>query len=565
MAEGRRTGGLPRVLGGRYELGPKLGSGGMAEVYLARDRRLGRQVAIKVLLPRYTEDERFIARFRREAEAAAALAHPGVVSVHDSGTDDGVPYIVMEYVPGQTLREVLSREGRLPPARAVEVALQVVEALGYAHSKGIVHRDVKPGNVMITPEGRVKVMDFGIARAISGETITQTATVLGTANYLSPEQAEGREVDHRSDLYSVGVLLYEMLTGRPPFTGENPVSVAYAHVREAPVPPRRINPDISPALEAVVMKALAKNPANRYQSAQEMKEDLEKAVRGEKVAAPGVLEAEAEAPTVLIRRPPQVERGWARALGIGFLVLSGSLLLAAAAYYVYRTVARAPLVEVPSLVGLDVEEAKRRLQAAGLRWDIRNQYSDKPVQTVIDQDPPAGTRVQRGRVVVLVVSIGRAQVEVPKVVGLPRAEAERILKEKGLVPRVLLEPSDEVPAGVVFRQDPAPGEVALAGSRVDLWVASGPATLEVPNVVGKAEEEARAELEGMGFSVIAQYRFSERPPGVVLDQNPAPGQRLPRGSTVVIYVSAGPLPTETPPSASPFPTFSPTPSPTGSP
>src|SRR5947209_458011 len=284
-----------RLLGGRYELGDVLGYGGMAEVHLGRDVRLGREVAVKVLRPDLARDPSFQGRFRREAQSAASLNHPSIVAVYDTGEDreGGVstPYIVMEYVEGRTLREVLEAEGRLLPRRALEITAQVCAALDQAHRAGIVHRDIKPGNVMLTPSGEVKVMDFGIARATTGTaaTMTQTAAVIGTAHYLSPEQARGEHVDSRSDIYSAGCLLYELLTGAPPFAGDTPVAVAYQHVREDPVPPSRIETDVSPAMDAIVLKAMAKNPANRYQSAGQMRADLERALAGQPVEATPVL------------------------------------------------------------------------------------------------------------------------------------------------------------------------------------------------------------------------------------------------------------------------------------
>src|SRR5438034_1241070 len=280
------------ALSGRYRADELLGQGGMAQVYRGTDTVLGRTVAIKVLGPQYARDENFVTRFRREAQAAARLNHAGVVGVYDTGSDDGVHYIVMEYVAGRTLAEILHAEGRLSPERAAEVAAQVAGALSFAHAAGLVHRDIKPGNIMITPQGEVKVMDFGIARALSGESLTQTATVLGTASYLSPEQAQGEPVDARSDVYSLGVVAYEMLTGQAPFTGDSPVAVAYKHVREDPVPPTALVPEVGEDLEAVVMKALAKNPANRYATAQEMREDLERVLQGETVAATPILPGE---------------------------------------------------------------------------------------------------------------------------------------------------------------------------------------------------------------------------------------------------------------------------------
>src|SRR5438093_2069009 len=283
MAEGQR------VLADRYELSDRLGSGGMAEVHLGRRRVLGRTIAIKTLLTQFSSDPSFIARFRREAQSAASLNHPQIVRVYDTGSHDGTHYIVMEYIEGRTLRDIIREEGPLLPERAAEIAADVCAALSFAHQHGIVHRDVKPANIMLTKAGSVKVTDFGIARAMTGDTVTQTAAVLGTAQYFSPEQAQAAPVDARSDIYSLGVVLYEMLTRQVPFTGSSPVAIAYKHVKEAPVLPSRLNPDVPPALEAIVMKAMAKNPDNRYQSAQEMREDLLRALHGRPVEATPVL------------------------------------------------------------------------------------------------------------------------------------------------------------------------------------------------------------------------------------------------------------------------------------
>jgi serine/threonine-protein kinase len=316
-------------------------------VYRGTDTVLNRTVAIKVLAPQYARDEAFVERFRREAQAAARLNHPNVVSVYDTGSDDPVHYIVMEYVPGRTLAEVLKHEGRLQPERAAEVAAQVAGALSFAHAAGIVHRDVKPANIMLTPSGEVKVMDFGIARAGAGDSLTATATVLGTASYLSPEQAQGEPVDHRSDIYSLGVVLYEALTGSPPFQADSPVAVAYKHVREPPTHPTQIVPEIPPDLEAVVLKAMAKNPGNRYASAQEMREDLERYLAGRPVLATPVMDGEdtgvvvgeptlaasgaATDPTLAVvdsdgERPPTGRRRWM--LGVAAGIVLGVLVLA---------------------------------------------------------------------------------------------------------------------------------------------------------------------------------------------------------------------------------------------
>jgi len=284
---------IPQVLLDRYEVGPLLGAGGMAEVYEGRDRLLARRVAIKVLLSQYAHDQSFLLRFKREAQAAASLSHPNVVGVYDTGSEDGTHFIVMEYVEGRTLKDIIRQEGPLYPARAAEICADVCSALVAAHARGLIHRDIKPGNVMLTPDGKVKVMDFGIARATSSETITQTAAVIGTAQYISPEQAQGQTVDYRSDLYSLGCCLYEMLTGTVPFTGATAVAIAYKHVREDPTPPRMLNPDVPPPLEAICLKAMAKLPDNRSQTAAALRADLERFRNGEPVLATPLLDSAA--------------------------------------------------------------------------------------------------------------------------------------------------------------------------------------------------------------------------------------------------------------------------------
>src|SRR6476646_144952 len=429
------------LLAGRYQLGEVIGQGGMAEVRRGRDVRLGRDVAIKLLRADLARDPSFQGRFRREAQSAASLNHPAIVAVYDTGEDHGswevTPYLLMEYVEGRTLREVLAAEGRLMPQRAMEITAQICAALEQAHRAGIVHRDIKPGNVMLTPSGEVKVMDFGIARAVTGasQTMTQTAAVIGTAHSLSPEQARGEHVDARSDIYSTGCLLYELVTGAPPFSGDTPVAVASQHVREEPVPPSRVEPEVPAAVDAIVLKAMAKNPANRYQTAAQMRADLERALAGQPVEAAPVLAEDATtvlpppATTVLLR---QQQRRPGRtlayiALGVAtvlvFLVallLAGSLLKSGGGD-----------INTPNVIGLSIGDARARLAAKGLRtghvglaFDNSGRYA---AGEVMSQDPQPDILLSKAQSVDLTESKGIEQGLVRQVLNLSQADAKRTL------------------------------------------------------------------------------------------------------------------------------------------
>jgi serine/threonine-protein kinase len=449
----------PPVLGERYEIGGVLGRGGMAEVHRGRDLRLGREVAVKVLRSDLARDPSFQVRFRREAQAAAALNHPAIVAVYDTGEDrtsaGATPYIVMEYVEGETLRDVLRREGVLSPQRAMTLAADICNALDFSHRNGIVHRDVKPGNVMITPEGTVKVMDFGIARAVSDSaaTMTSTAAVIGTAQYLSPEQARGESVDARSDVYSVGCLLYELVTGAPPFTGDSPVSVAYQHVREDPRLPSSVNPAIPADLDAILLKALSKNPANRYQSAAEMRNDLLRSLAGQRVEATPVM-GDAEK-TAIIGAPPggYGDGDWddedddARkrrrnriiaAVVAGVLLLGGIVALALSLNSGDPdpgTTATAPAqVPVPNVVSQDEATATATLEGAGLTvGEVTTQVTqdESQVDTVLGTTPASGTQVDEGSAVDLVIGVGPDTIEVPAVIGLDADRAQTTLQNAG--------------------------------------------------------------------------------------------------------------------------------------
>ncbi|MDT0306999.1 Stk1 family PASTA domain-containing Ser/Thr kinase [Streptomyces sp. DSM 44917] len=573
----------PRRLGGRYELGQVLGRGGMAEVYLAHDTRLGRTVAVKTLRADLARDPTFQARFRREAQSAASLNHPAIVAVYDTGEDyvDGIsiPYIVMEYVDGSTLRELLHSGRKLLPERAMEMCIGILQALEYSHRNGIVHRDIKPANVMLTRTGQVKVMDFGIARAMgdSGMTMTQTAAVIGTAQYLSPEQAKGEAVDSRSDLYSTGCLLYELLTVRPPFVGDSPVAVAYQHVREEPQPPSVYDPEISPDTDAIVLKALVKDPDYRYQSADEMRADIEAALDGRPVSAAAGLGAAAYAyddrPTTALRAadpatamlPPVTDpdrngyddgyddygpdRGRRnRNTSTVLLVIAGVLVLIGAIFIGRALFASDPpsdpLTVPEDIVGQTEEEATRTLRNAGFNPAVGDPRScEEEEGTVCTTDPEPGSDVERGATVTLFLSTGPEETEVPDVVGDDYEDAERELEEAGFEVDRETEATSEEDPGTVLDQDPEGGTSLARGETVTLTVAEEPEGEEVPDVVGDQLEQARAELEGAGFAVtVVNQTDASRPANEVIRQSPGAGERVEPNSVIELTVAVSPEP-----------------------
>jgi beta-lactam-binding protein with PASTA domain/predicted Ser/Thr protein kinase len=556
-------------VGGRYELGELLGRGGMAEVRKGTDVRLGRVVAVKRLRTDLASDPTFQARFRREAQSSASLNHHSIVSVYDTGQEmspDGVPqpYIVMEYVAGRTLRDIL-REGRkILPERALEITSGILAALDYSHRAGIVHRDIKPANVMLTPSGDVKVMDFGIARAISdsSSTMTQTAAVVGTAQYLSPEQARGESVDSRSDVYSTGCLLYELLTGRPPFVGESPVSVAYQHVREHAPPPSSLDPELPPEVDAIVMKALTKTVEDRYQSAAAMRADIERFLAGKPVVAPvvpvgGEGPPTGDAPTSLFEPVParheDVPERRKRWPLIVTLVTAVVLIALAAVLGPLLLNASPEEKTVPQVVNMPQAQAEARIKAAGLTVGTVSQAPSDDVTkgSVIAQDPDPLSTLTVGGGVDLTVSTGKPDVVVPYVIGDDKETARQKLLDAGLKVKLVRQTSDE-DADTVIRTAPNPADSVSTGSLVTVYYSTGPT--KVPNVTGLQERAARTKLEDAGFRVDAvtdTTTVAEK--GTVLRQSPSASTAQPQGTTVVITVSGY----ETP-------SVSPTPTPTGS-
>ncbi|MFC9994477.1 Stk1 family PASTA domain-containing Ser/Thr kinase [Nocardia sp. NPDC127526] len=558
----------PKNLSSRYELGEIIGFGGMSEVHKARDMRLGRDVAIKVLRADLARDPTFYLRFKREAQNAAALNHPAIVAVYDTGEaeiDGGpLPYIVMEYVDGDTLRDIVRGKGPLPPRRAMEIIADVCAALDFSHRNGIVHRDMKPANIMINRAGAVKVMDFGIARAIadSSNPMTQTAAVIGTAQYLSPEQARGEQVDARSDVYSVGCVLYEILTGEPPFTGDSPVAVAYQHVRENPRLPSHVHPGVPRELDSVILKAMSKNPANRYQTAAEMRADLIRVLGGQKPTAPMVMTEEESAGFLDDELPPPrtyrtverrddtteqeiVEPGspprrtmLVAGLGAVAVILIGALL-----WMLVGPGARPDQVAVPDLANKNAQLAQRDLERLGFSVAVQDKADSKIAQgNVIATQPLGGSRVDKGSTITLQVSTGPAQVSVPRLAGLTQQQAEQQLKAQGLQlnPDIKREPSSAEEKDKVTSQVPGEAQKIDAGGQVTITLGSGPEKVRVPDVVGQSIDVAKPNLaDSAGFKVVIEEVPNSQPKGTVIETDPAAGTMADKGSTVTVQVSTG--------------------------
>ncbi len=579
----------PRLLSNRYELGDTLGYGGMSEVHKGRDVRLGRDVAVKVLRADLARDPQFQERFRREAQNAAALNHPAIVAVYDTGetrTEHGpLPYIVMEYVDGRTLRDIVKTEGPLPGQRAMEIMADVSAALDFSHRHGIVHRDVKPANVMITKTGAVKVMDFGIARAVhDGQAaVTQTAAVIGTAQYLSPEQARGEAVDARSDVYAAGCVLFELLTGEPPFTGDSPVAVAYQHVREDPKPPSALNPRVNPALDAIVLKAMSKGAPNRYQSAAEMRTDLVRVLSGQRPLAPMVMTDE-DRTTILAagRNSEPQQRGRHRPSAMaddyddydpyedeeeerrrrrrkGWLIALVSVLAAALLAVIVWLMSSvfddepgSGKVAVPDVTGKLLEDARTELIQKGFKPQVKYQVCG-PTPTgepgcgpddygrVLSQTPRGDTEMNPSDTLTLTVGKQPDNVDVPDLSGKTVDEAKAQLQPLGLTvdpTTTEQEVDDEAQVGKIVAQDPQAGTKAAPNTAIKLTIGKAKEDTSVPNLVGQDFDTAKANLEGLGFTVKREDQSSDKPANQVIDQNPKSGEHPP-GTEITLVVSKG--------------------------
>jgi len=583
----------PRLLGGRYELDGIVGRGGMAEVFRARDIRLDRVVGVKTLRDDLARDQTFQARFRREAQSAASLNHPSIVAVYDTGEDMvgslPVPYIVMEFVDGRTLRDLLRDDRRLLPERALEITDGVLRALDYSHRNGIVHRDIKPGNVMLTRNGEVKVMDFGIARAVADSqmTMTQTAQVIGTAQYLSPEQARGERVDARSDLYSTGCLLYELLTGRPPFTGDSPVAIAYQHVKEDPIPPSQIDPEVPPWADAIVLKAMRKDPADRYQSAGEMRNDIQRALSGAPVAAAmpptaayaaGTRRMGSAATQVAGRTaaippyeygppgygpdgggpdgpPRRSHRAWP------WVALATVVAVLIAVIVLLKFIGSGSSgIPVPQLVGQSLTQAEQLIRQDGFKVGRLSSHTSPtaPVNQVISQSPQYGGNAARNSAINLVYSTGpatAATVTVPDVTGKSQQQATQMLRAAGFQVAVSSQTQQQAgtPPDTVVSESPSGNSQATRGSTVTITLT--PSLQQVPDVTGDTAQQAMAILSGPPY----QFNVSQQPvsgpgtPGTVQNTSPGPGATLAPGGQITIYVIEQPSPSPSPSPSSPGP------------
>jgi beta-lactam-binding protein with PASTA domain/predicted Ser/Thr protein kinase len=567
---------IDRTFDKRYVIKRKLGSGGMADVYLAEDQELGRRVALKLLNDRHASDEQFVERFRREAQSAAGLNHPSIVSIFDRGYAEGTYYIAMEFLDGRTLKELLVRNGPTPVPIAIDYARQILGALSFAHRNGIVHRDIKPHNIIVGPDGRLKVTDFGIARSGASQ-MTEAGSIVGTAQYLSPEQARGAPVDPRSDLYSLGIVLYEMLTGQVPFTGDTPVEIAMKHLSQVPDPPSKLRDGVPHDLDAIVMRALAKDPDQRYESAEEMDADLARVARGVAVSretedamtqvlsgagissaqtmiqrprsavAPPPVPPAYRRPTAYYdyEEPPRGRSVWPWLLALG-LIIAGAI----GGWFLYTKIqdqlnSNKP-ISVPGVVLLQRQLAVLKIKQAGLNPVVLTASDDTvPKGQVSEQNPGGGARVGKGSTITLTVSTGKPKVAVPDVRNRSVTDAVTALAQLGLNPHVVRLYSPAQP-DTVTGQFPSPGDKVVKGTSVRINVSRGAKPVPVPDVRDQPYLNAKSALEGQGFVVTRTDIQSDKAQGVVVAEDPPPGTPVDKGSTITLSVSKGPATTQVP-------------------
>jgi serine/threonine-protein kinase len=545
------------VVDQRYQILSRIGSGGMADVYCAQDLQLGRKVALKLLYRRFAEDEEFVERFRREASSAAGLQHANVVGVYDRGEWDGTYYIAMEYLEGRSLKQLIIDTGPLAPLAAIEITEQILRAARFAHRRGVIHRDIKPHNVIIDEEGRAKVTDFGIARAGASD-MTETGSIMGTAQYLSPEQAQGHSVSARSDLYAIGIVLYEMLAGRVPFDGESAVTIALKQVSEAPVPPSAYNSAVTAELDAVVLRALEKDPQNRFADAEEfiaalvaVRAHLGEMPAGQSTAAFGAVAPYSDAAALAAAGvpveepvgdggPPPDEEEHRRRRWPWIAAVLGVLAVLAAIFLLLGPLSTKQ-TKVPGVVGTQLAIGKAILENKGFKTSVTPVVSPEQRDKILRQDPQPNTKADQGSTVSLTVSGGPGQATVPSVDGLTQSQARRKLEAAGFKVMISREASDAIPTGQVTRTAPPAGTQIDKGSTVTLFVSSGPQKVTVPSVVGQSQDSASAELANVGLKVstVSQDSTTETP-GNVLSQSPAGGSLVGRGATVTITVARQP-------------------------